>query len=190
MRLLYSWQESPSAQTPCTEKTVDTHKNTVPITSCQSQSPFLGSGVKFSWAIGRPTQRGVMTLKKDVLFYSDAEFEEFKWDKLWKCLALRSEMLRSYLLLAPLTEWEKYRGSIPVTTITNQPFSAALSRQAEHDSWGNAPGLHLRRQRGIWHCRFKWGDVADGYQGEGRKTTRFPQLCSILGSHYREMSFQ
>lgn len=42
MRLLCSQQASLSTQTPRTEKTVDTHKNTVPITSRCSPSQFWG----------------------------------------------------------------------------------------------------------------------------------------------------
>lgn len=60
MRLLYSWQASLSAQTPCTEKTVDTHKIQFPLHHTEAHRNFLGSNVKFSWAISHSTQRGVM----------------------------------------------------------------------------------------------------------------------------------
>lgn len=59
---------------------------------------------------------------------------------------------------------------------------------------------HTAQARLLWQCTWTmWntaqkknqaGDVVDGYQERERKTVSFPQLCSILGSHYGEMSFQ
>lgn len=188
MRLLYSWQESPSAQTPCTEKTVDTHKNTVPITSCQSQSPFLGSSVKFSWAIGRPTQTWCHDIKKrrPLLFRR----------RMWRI------QMGQTLNVARLTQWNA--SIVPVIGSTDrmrevQRLHSSYYHYKSTLFWADRPST----TPGAMHLGFicvdnveygtvdsSGGDVADGYQGEGRKTTRFPQLCSILGSHYGEMSFQ
>lgn len=92
---------------------------------------------------------------------------------------------------------QRHSGSVSLASIANYKMSffffAVLNGQADYNSWA----MHLGS---IAADHVEYGTVesgpgvggggCDGYQDEDRKTTCFPQFCSVLGSHYREMSFQ
>lgn len=242
MRLLYSWQASLSAQTPRTEKTVDTHKIQFPLHHAEAHRSFLGVMLN----LVEPS----VTPPNMVSWYSAAAAEEAscaltyrmqriqKRDKvsfIWQCIT-------HDLLIFTVNSGHTYspnQTSLCFPTATpdvhviikcslHTPSEDWLCFPAEtYEAWiaarssskvrGKFSCLHCKLQINFLCCaehtvqarflrqctwasslRTMWnkalqsevGDVVDGYLEKGKKSSWFPQLCLILGSHYGGMGFQ